>query len=164
MKRWSFCCLSWMLNETGLNGIIFFHWQLTLCKIKVQQQVWEFANIFISDSSDESCACVLESNMLLAGLFIERADPSKPGLKKSQVASHASSTEQNAISFWEMYRFRMRWTMGLVCGTSAVEFLLLNGGAVKPLTSYYVKSVKQWSVPESQCISKLLFLWGKKIR
>lgn len=46
--------------------------------------------------------------MLFAGLFIERTDPSKPGLKKSQVATHASSTQQNAISSWEMYRFRMQ--------------------------------------------------------
>lgn len=138
---------------------LYFHWKLTFSttrSLRVWKHLWSFQALQVS-----FCPCVLESNLLLAGLFIEGADPSKPSLKKSQVATHASSTEPNAISFWEMDRFRMQWTMKLVRGTSGAE----RQQAVhpsKPLTSYSVKSVKQWSVPESQCISKLTLFEERK--
>lgn len=77
----------------------------------------ESGNMFDHTLQMSFCACVLQRNMLLAGLFIERADPYKPGLKKSQVVTHASSTEANTIPFgrWTGLEYSEQWSWFLGC-------------------------------------------------
>lgn len=108
------------------------------------------------------CLCVLKGNMLLAGFFIEQADPSMPHI------SRVPNT-QILCGRWTGLEFCEQWGGFVGCrvqrdghGASSRKWQDITPS--KPLASYSVKGVKQWSVPKSHCISNLLLLWGKKSR